>query len=81
MKLPGPVTTVDLVGKVQRVRRERGEEAAERIYDAICNRYGVECMLADSAAMHHPAPKPAETGPSEEALQQLMKAAFKRDLI
>ena len=53
MKLPGPVTTADLVGKVQRVRSERGEEAADRIYDAICNRYGVECMLADSVAMHH----------------------------
>ena len=75
MKLPGPVTTADLVGKVQRVRRERGEEAADS------NRYGVECMLADSAAMHHPAPKPAETGPSEEALQQLMKETFRRDLI
>ena len=37
-----------LVGKVQLVRRERGEEAADRIYDAICNRYGVECMLADA---------------------------------
>jgi hypothetical protein len=72
--------TADLIGKVQRVRRERGEEAADRIYDVICNRYGVECMLADSAAMHHPAPKPAETA-SEEALQQLMKETFRRDLI
>jgi hypothetical protein len=75
------VTTADLVGKVQHVRRERGEEAADRIYDAICNRYGVECTLAYSAAMPHPAPKPAERGLSEEALQQLMKETFRRDLI
>jgi hypothetical protein len=39
-------------------------------------------FVADSSAMHHPAPKLAaiETGPSEEALQQLMKESFRRDL-